>query len=128
VAESAGSVTLNGSPDLSVPEVVPNGEVTGVELVAVNAEVSTGVELSPVGVDDVDALFVQLTNRTASSPHTITATIIFFFMFFLTFKPRFSPPQSPVIKSCFNFILLSTFSEHFNIPPYNSLIYTTEEY
>ena len=94
VAESAGSVTLNGSPDLSVPEVVPDGEVTGVETVAVNVEVCTGVELSPAGVNDVDALFVQLTNRTANRPQTITATIIFFFMFFLTLKPRFSSPQS----------------------------------
>jgi hypothetical protein len=94
VAESVGSVILNGSPDLSVPEVVPNGEVTGVEAVVVNVEVFTGVELSPVGVDGVDVLFVQLTNRAASRPRIVMAIIIFFFMFFLTFKPRFSPPQS----------------------------------
>jgi hypothetical protein len=94
VAESVGSVILNGSPDLSVSEVVPNGEVTGVEAVVVNVEVFTGVELSPVGVDGVDVLFVQLTNRAASRPRIVMAIIIFFFMFFLTFKPRFSPPQS----------------------------------
>src|SRR5271157_6142642 len=100
VAESAGSVTLNGSPDCSVPEVVPNGEVTvelfakPEEVVVIDIELFSDVEVPSVVADAVDALFVQLTNRAASRPQTITATIIFFFMFFLTFKPRFSPPQS----------------------------------
>jgi hypothetical protein len=74
VAESAGSVTFNGSPDLRVPEVVPNDEVT-VELFA------------KVVLDAVDAFFVQLTNRAESRPRIVMAIIIFFFMFNITFKP-----------------------------------------
>jgi hypothetical protein len=64
------------------------------EVVIVDIELFADVEVLSVVADTVDALFVQLTNRTASRPQTVTATIIFFFMFFLTLKPRGNPPQS----------------------------------
>jgi hypothetical protein len=64
------------------------------ELVAFGIELFSDVEVPSVVADGVDALFVQLTNRAASRPKIVMAIIIFFFMFFLTFKPRFSPPQT----------------------------------
>ena len=64
------------------------------EVDAVVIELFSDVKVPSVVADGVDALFVQLTNRAASRPKTVAAIIIFFFMFFLTLKPRFSPPQS----------------------------------
>ena|SRR5208283_99476 len=98
VAESAGSVTLNGSPDLRIPEVVPKGEVTvelfakvvdaPEELVAIGIELFSDVEVSSVVADGVETLFVQLTNRAASRPKIVMAIIIFFFMFFSNPKTK----------------------------------------